>query len=67
MAIFLVTCGHLRAVVRAKCITCARNIAADNAGPEGPRVWRDPATSKVTLVRESDAPGLIFKGVKIEE
>lgn len=48
-------------VVRAKCLSCARAVAVENAGPEGTRVWRDPALSTVELVREGDKSGLILK------
>lgn len=48
-------------VVRAKCLSCARAVAVENAGSEGTRVWRDPALSTVELVRENDKTGLILK------
>jgi len=48
-------------IVRAKCLTCARRVAVEHAGPEGTRVWRDPELSKVELVRETDRPGLILR------
>ena len=48
-------------VVRAKCLSCARAVAVENAGPEGTRVWRDPALSTVELVHENDKTGLILK------
>lgn len=37
--------------VRARCLACARNLAVDAAGPEGPRVWRYTAQSTIELVR----------------
>lgn len=40
--------GYL--VVRARCITCARNIAAQNAGREGTSIWRDPTRSKISVL-----------------
>ncbi|WP_313397133.1 hypothetical protein [Stutzerimonas nitrititolerans] len=49
------------AVVRARCITCARTVAADNAGAEGTMLWRDPAQSKIELIRPDDKSGLILK------
>lgn len=63
MAIFLLTTrgSGQRMVVRAKCISCARAVAAENAGAEGTMVWRDPSLSSVELVRDTDKPGLILK------
>lgn len=61
MAIFQLTHAGISVVVRAKCLTCARGIAADNAGPEGPRVWRDGTMSTCELVRDTDKPGLILR------
>lgn len=63
MAIFKITersTGRAM-VVRARCLSCARSVAVENAGPEGTRVWRDPALSTVELVPESDKSGLILK------
>lgn len=50
MGIFKLTaaCGYL--ILRARCISCARGIAGDAAGSEGPRVWRDPARSKIEVL-----------------
>lgn len=48
-------------VVRARCTSCARTVAVENAGAEGTMVWRDPNLSSVELVRETDKPGLILK------
>lgn len=63
MAIFLLTvrATGLAAVVRARCLSCARTVAAEHAGAEGTLVWRDPSLSSVELVRETDKPGLILK------
>lgn len=63
MAIFKVSSrdGSAEMVVRAKCLTCARQIAVENAGPEGTAVWRDSSQSTVELVRETDRPGLILR------
>lgn len=63
MAIFILKeRGGIRAVVvRAKCTSCARTVAVENAGAEGTVLWRDPNLSSVELVRESDKPGLILK------
>lgn len=63
MAIFKLSArdGGQTAVVRARCITCARSVAADSPGPEGPMLWRDPAQSTVELIRPDDKPALILK------
>lgn len=63
MAIFKLSArdGSQTAVVRARCITCARSVAADSAGHEGPMLWRDPALSTVELIRPDDKRGLILK------
>lgn len=50
MAIFTLTHAGITLTLRARCITCARNHAADNAGPEGPRVWRDNSMSTLTVL-----------------
>lgn len=41
--------GAIRLRIQAACMTCARRVAAENAGPEGTLVWRDPEQSRVTL------------------
>lgn len=63
MAIFILKerGGSRAVVVRAKCTSCARTVAVENAGAEGTVLWRDPNLSSVELVRESDKPGLILK------
>lgn len=63
MAIFLLTAldGSAAMVVRARCLTCARNVAVEHAGPEGTRVWASREHSTVELVRDTDRPGLILK------
>lgn len=53
--------GSVEMVVRAKCLSCARQIAVENHGPEGTAVWRDPDQSSVELIRETDRPGLIMR------
>ncbi len=52
-------------IVRARCLSCARNIAVANAGDEGTAIWRDPARSSVELVRETDRPGLIMRACNV--
>ncbi|MCY1433884.1 hypothetical protein D9M71_499250 [compost metagenome] len=63
MAIFILKerGGNRAVVVRAKCTSCARTVAAENAGAEGTLLWRDSNLSSVELVREGDRPGLILK------
>jgi hypothetical protein len=62
MAIFKLTARNGQAViVRARCLSCARTVAADNAGAEGTLIWRDPEKSTVELVRPDDRPGLILR------
>lgn len=41
--------GTIRLRIQAACMTCARRVAVENAGPEGTLVWRDPEQSSVTL------------------
>lgn len=63
MAIFLLTAldGSAAMVVRARCLSCARNVAVEHAGPEGTKVWATRELSSVELIRESDKSGLILK------
>lgn len=49
--------GSIELTIRAKCISCARNIAADNAGDEGTRIWRDGHLSTITLMQNPEAKG----------
>ena len=67
MALFKLTAkdGSVAMIVRARCITCARSVAVENAGNEGTAVWRDPARSTVELVRESDRSGLIMRACNV--
>lgn len=48
-------------VVRAACEVCARGVAADNAGPEGTAVWRDPSRSTCRVVYQSGKSGLVLR------
>ncbi len=63
MAIFKLAAldGSVEMVVRARCISCARAVAVDHAGPEGTRVWRDSSLSSVEVVRETDKTALILR------
>jgi hypothetical protein len=48
-------------LVRAKCLSCARTVAVQNAGSEGTMIWRDPAQSTVELIRPDDKPAMILR------
>ena len=62
MPIFKLTANAGQSVVvRARCISCARDVAAEHAGAEGTMLWRDPAQSTVELIRPDDKRGLILK------
>lgn len=53
MGIFELKSKTHRVVVRARCLTCARNIAAESAREEGTRMWRDHAQSTATVLHNS--------------
>lgn len=57
MGIFELKSATHRVVVRARCLTCARNIAATSASTEGPRMWRDPAQSTIKVLHNSAHAG----------
>ena len=67
MTAFMLTArdNSVRMTVRARCISCARGVAASNAGAEGTRIWRDPDMSTVALLRDhpqaDGKPGLISR------
>lgn len=48
-------------VVRAACETCARSVAAGEAGAEGPAVWRDPNRSTCKRVNEDGKSGVVLR------
>lgn len=48
-------------VVRAACETCARSVAAGEAGAEGPAVWRDPERSTCKRVNEDGKSGVVLR------
>lgn len=60
--ILTVTATKQQVIVRAECMTCARNHAAKAAGGEGPMVWRDPSLSTVEVLRPTDKAGVIMRG-----
>ena len=49
-------------LVRAQCMSCARSRAAEEAGDEGPMVWRDPEQSEVEVLRTDGKVGVIMRG-----
>lgn len=63
-ALFLLTikATKQRVVVRAQCMSCARSRAAEEAGGEGPLVWRDPEQSEVEVLRAEGKAGVILRG-----
>lgn len=54
MAIFTLTAlsGPVM-IVRARCLSCAREVAVRNAGAEGTLTWRDPSLSTCALAPKS--------------
>lgn len=54
MAIFKLTAldGSVGMLVRARCLSCARQVATANAGDEGTAVWARRERSTVELVRD---------------
>jgi len=54
-------CGTGALVVRAACETCARSVAAGEAGSEGPAVWRDPERSTCKRVNEDGKSGVVLR------
>lgn len=47
-------------VLRARCITCARSMAAGAAGAEGPAYWRDPERTTCSEVTQDGRNGIIL-------
>lgn len=64
MAIFKLSAldGGVVLIVRARCLTCARQIAIDHAGPESARVWATRANSTVDLIRDPESQGYLSEG-----
>lgn len=62
MGIFEISNKFFTMRVRAKCLTCARRLAVDNAGDEGTLIWRDPKQSKITVISPANSgerPGIL--------
>lgn len=55
--------GSVEQVIRAKCMSCSRSVAAQNAKDEGPMVWRDSALSTVQLIE----PDFVVQGVVLRK
>lgn len=54
--------GAIRQVLRAKCLSCARSVAANAAGLEGPMVWRDPDLSTVKPIQpDAGVSGVVLR------
>jgi hypothetical protein len=66
MPIFKVSArdGSVTLLIRARCISCAREVAVEEAGGEGTIVWRNPELSTVELVRNPEQIGLDPEGVR---
>lgn len=47
--------------IRAMCLTCARNLAAENAGNEGRTIWRDPAQSTIRVIGPAEGRPAILE------
>lgn len=58
-------CG-VSLLVRGKCISCARNLAADAAGVEGPAVWLNGERSTIEVVRPDDRSGVLMRSKNVE-
>lgn len=64
MAIFEVSArdGSVSLVIRARCISCARQIAVQRSPADEVRLWRDPAKSAVTLIDNPGQHGYLSEG-----
>ena len=63
MPLFLVKAPDkgIEMLVSARCLTCARDVAAENAGAEGTLVWRDREQSSVQLIQDSSKRAVLAK------
>ena len=66
MAIFKLTSsdGKHECVVRARCLSCARIVAAEYAGEEGASVWVSRELSRVELVRPNEHATMILRSAR---
>lgn len=64
-ALFLIkaTDDSVAMVVRARCLSCARQVAVDNCGTEGTEIWRNPTKTTVSLIDTSGKPGAVMRVV----
>lgn len=65
MAIFNVSArdGSVSLVIRARCMSCARQLAADRSPVHEKRLWRDPEMSSVELVDHPGRLGYFSEGM----
>lgn len=54
--------GKISLVVRAACITCARQVAVDSSPSSELMLWRDPSLSKVKVIYKPEQMGFNPKG-----
>ena len=64
MAIFNVSArdGSVSLIIRARCISCARQLAAERSPGHERRLWRDPERSSVELIHNPDRQGYLADG-----
>lgn len=64
MAIFNVSArdGSVSLIIRARCLSCARQLAADRSPAHERRLWRDPERSSVELVANPGRQGFFADG-----
>lgn len=64
MAIFKLDAldGSVSLVVRAACLSCARQIAVERSPAKEVKAWRDPSLSTVTLIRNPEQHGYLSEG-----
>ncbi|WP_321291179.1 hypothetical protein [Alcaligenes phenolicus] len=65
MAVFNVSArdGSVSLVIRARCMSCARQLAADRSPVHEKRLWRDPEMSSVELVGHPERLGYFSEGM----
>lgn len=64
MAVFRLAArdGSVTMVVRARCMTCAQQVAVAHAGPEGRHVWATRQNCTVELVWAPEREGYVSDG-----
>ncbi len=64
MAIFKVSArdGSVSLVIRARCISCARQLAAERSPAHERRLWRDGDRSSIDLVPDPSSRGYLPGG-----